>query len=82
GAFHLAMNAGVHMVPIVLRNTGELWPKGTPIIHHGTVEVCVLPPIPTTGWTEEMLDAKVADVREQFESTLDNWPSGPPDPAP
>jgi len=80
GAFHLAMNAGVPMVPIVLRNTGELWPRGSSIIHHGVVDVCVLPPIDTSGWTASAIDEHVAAVRDRFEATLDDWPTDPPDP--
>ncbi len=81
GAFHLAMNAGVPIVPIVLRNTGELWPKGQMLVHHGIVDVCVLPPIPTVGWVPEAIDRHVAGVRARFEATLDDWPQGPPDKA-
>ncbi|MEN0067740.1 MAG: HAD-IB family hydrolase [Myxococcota bacterium] len=76
GGFHLAMDAGVPIVPIVLRNTGELWPKGQVLVHPGTVDVCVLPPISTADWKRENLDAHIAEVRAQFEQTLENWPIG------
>ena len=47
GAFHVAMQAGVPIVPIVIRNSGELMWRGARTIHSGTVQVAVLPPIPT-----------------------------------
>ena len=50
GAFHVAMQAGVPIVPIVIRNSGELMWRGAATIHAGTVQVAVLPPVPTTGW--------------------------------
>ena len=43
GAFHLAMQAGVPVVPLVFRNTGELMSRNAMIIHPGVVQVAVLP---------------------------------------
>jgi hypothetical protein len=37
------------------------------------VDVKVLPPIPTSGWTVRRLDQHVASVRQQFLDTLENW---------
>lgn len=76
GGFHLAMRAGVPMVPIVLRNAGELNWRRSPIIHPGTVEAAVLDPVPTTDWTPDNLDDQVAQVRDLFVSTLAEWPGG------
>jgi len=80
GAFHVAMEAGVPIVPIVIRNSGELMWRGAKIIHSGTVQVAVLPPVPTDGWVAADLDAHVRQVRGQYLATLANWPtsgSGP-----
>jgi HAD superfamily hydrolase (TIGR01490 family) len=73
GAFHVAMQAGVPIVPIVLRNAGELMWRGATTIQSGTVQVRVLPPIPTDGWTVDELDDRVAEIREQYAETLANW---------
>jgi HAD superfamily hydrolase (TIGR01490 family) len=73
GAFHVAMQAGVPVVPVVIRNAGELMWRGATTIHSGTVQVRVLPPIPTDGWTTEELDERVAEVRGQYLETLANW---------
>jgi putative phosphoserine phosphatase / 1-acylglycerol-3-phosphate O-acyltransferase len=75
GAFHLAMQAGVPMVPIVIRNAGELMWRRSMVINPGTVDVAVLEPIPAGHWTVEDLDARVAEVRQLFVDTLDNWPA-------
>jgi putative phosphoserine phosphatase / 1-acylglycerol-3-phosphate O-acyltransferase len=74
GAFHLAAQAGVPVVPVVLRNTGELMWRRSLTVAPGTVEVCVLDPV--SGWDPETLDQQVADLREQFVRTLDEWPLG------
>ena len=75
GAFHVAMQAGVPIVPIVIRNSGELMWRGATTIHAGTVQVAVLPPVPTTGWTVAELDEHVRQVRGQYLATLANWPA-------
>ena len=41
GAFHLAMQAGVPMVPVVIRNAGEVLPAHSVFIAKGTVDVAV-----------------------------------------
>jgi putative phosphoserine phosphatase / 1-acylglycerol-3-phosphate O-acyltransferase len=74
GAFHMAIQAGVPIVPIVLRNAGELMWRQSMVVNPGTVEVAVLEPIPTDDWTVETLDQKVAQVRQLFADTLDKWP--------
>ncbi len=75
GAFHVAMQAGVPIVPIVIRNSGELMWRGATTIHSGTVQVAVLPPVPTTGWVAGDLDSYVHQVRGQYLATLANWPT-------
>jgi HAD-superfamily subfamily IB hydrolase, TIGR01490 len=73
GAFHVAMQAGVPIVPIVIRNAGELMWRGATTIREGTVQVSVLPPVPTDGWQIADLDRHVAEVREMFRRTLEDW---------
>jgi 1-acyl-sn-glycerol-3-phosphate acyltransferase len=68
------MQAGVPLVPVVLRNAGQLMWRGQAVVHPGTLQVAVLPPIPTDGWRVAELDERVAEVREQFISTLEHWP--------
>ena len=71
GAFHLAMQAGVPVVPIVIRNSSDVQPKGDFLYHPGTVEVEVLPPVDTSKWTVATIDKHVADVRKMFLDALD-----------
>jgi putative phosphoserine phosphatase/1-acylglycerol-3-phosphate O-acyltransferase len=66
GAFHLAIQAGVPMVPVVIRNAGDVAPKGDFIFRPATVEVDVLPPVDTSDWTTETIDDHVRDVRNMF----------------
>jgi putative phosphoserine phosphatase/1-acylglycerol-3-phosphate O-acyltransferase len=70
GAFHLAMQAGVPIVPIVIHNAGDVAPKGDFVFRPATVEVDVLPPVDTSGWRAETIDRHVAQVRAMFSSVL------------
>ena len=74
GGFHLAMQAGVPIVPIVIRNSGELMWRNAKTARPGTVEVMVHEPISTTGWTKADLDATVEMVQKLYEDTLEEWP--------
>ncbi|MDH3959607.1 MAG: HAD-IB family hydrolase [Actinomycetota bacterium] len=75
GPFHMAMQAGVPIVPIVMRNCGEIMAAHSMAIHPGTVDVAVLPPIPTEDWTTEDLNEHVAEVRQMYLDTLADWPT-------
>lgn len=76
GAFHLAMQARVPVVPIVIRNAGELMWRRSKLVNPGTVQICVLDPIPTDGWSPQNISGHVDRVREMFVATLDKWPGG------
>ena len=76
GGFHLAAQAGVPIVPIVIRNAGEIMWRGAKTAKSGTIQVVVHPPIPTEGWTTDDIDGAVHDVRQLYLDTLDDWPTG------
>ena len=74
GAFRMAMEAGVPVVPMVLRNTGELMWRDSRVARSGTVEVVVHPPIHVAEWSLDELDKRVAAVRDLYVHTLEDWP--------
>ncbi len=75
GAFHMAMQAGVPIVPVVFRNAGELLGPHAKVVRPGTVDVCVLEPIDTSDWKVKDLNTIVTDVRQLFVDTLEQWPT-------
>jgi putative phosphoserine phosphatase/1-acylglycerol-3-phosphate O-acyltransferase len=81
GAFHLAREAGVPVVPIVIRNAGELMWRDALTVKPGTVQVTVLPPIDVSAWPADQIRAKTAEVQAMFADTLAHWPGGPQPPA-
>lgn len=66
GAFHMAMQANVPIVPMVIKNAHDAMPKGSMVIRPSTIQVTVLPPIPTDHWQKESLDEHIAVVRSMF----------------
>jgi len=70
GAFHLAMQAGVPIVPVVFRNVLDAFPKAATIVRPATIEAVVLPPVETTDWTVESLDEEIAEIRSRYLEVL------------
>jgi putative phosphoserine phosphatase/1-acylglycerol-3-phosphate O-acyltransferase len=70
GDFHLAMQAGVPIVPIVIRNAGDVAPKGDFVFRAATVEVEVLEPVDTSAWDVSTIDQHVDEVRGLFLQAL------------
>lgn len=70
GAFHLAMQAGVPIVPIVIHNALDVAPKGDFVFRAATVRVEVLQPVDTRKWRRESIDEHVAQVRGLFLKAL------------
>jgi len=70
GAFHLAMQAGVPIVPVVFRNVLDAFPKDASIVRPATIETVVLPPVETTDWTVEGLDEEIAEIRRGYLEVL------------
>ena len=77
GAFHLARQAGVPVVPIVIRNAGELMWRDSLTIKPGIVQVVVKDPIDVSQWDPDEMRERVAEVRQMYADTLARWPQGP-----
>jgi putative phosphoserine phosphatase/1-acylglycerol-3-phosphate O-acyltransferase len=74
GAFRMAMAARLPIVPIVIRNTHDLQPKGSRICRPGVVDVVVHTPIRVADWTVDELEERIAEVRQLYLETLADWP--------
>jgi putative phosphoserine phosphatase/1-acylglycerol-3-phosphate O-acyltransferase len=72
GAFHLAMKAGVPIVPIVIKNAYMAMPKGSKIFSPTHIEVVVLAPVDTSEWKPKNLDMYIEKVRNLYVKELEN----------
>ncbi len=76
GAFRLAMQAGVPIVPVVFRNVLDALPKGGIVVRPAVIEAVVLAPIDTSSWTLESLEHEVNKVRNLYVDILNDDPEG------
>jgi len=53
GAFYMAAQAGVPIVPVAIKNTDHLMGKGTGEARAGTIEMVMLPPLSTAGYSTD-----------------------------
>lgn len=70
GGFHLAMEAGVPIVPVALAGTRALMPRGSLRVKSGTVTVIIGAPIPTQGLTAQDRPALIQQVQGCIASML------------
>jgi len=71
GAFRLAMDGGVPLVPIAFHNAEIIQPAKGFVMNSGTVDVEVLEPIDVSKWTVKTLDKRIAEVHANFLSVLE-----------
>ena len=70
--FRIAADAGVPVVPIVIRDSAEALPGGALVVRSRSVNVEVLKPISTSAWTPRTLRHHIDAVHAQFEEVLDS----------
>ncbi|KAJ7650784.1 1-acyl-sn-glycerol-3-phosphate-acyltransferase [Roridomyces roridus] len=68
GAFHMAVQSGLPIVPVVCENYSHIYRAGC--FEPGIIKARVLPPIPTAGLGEEDVQALTTRVREQMLQVL------------
>ena len=71
GAFHLAMQGKVPIVPIVIKNAHDVMPRGSALLRPTVVEVVVKKPIPTVGWNKQNINKHIEKIRQIFLDELD-----------
>ncbi len=77
GAFHLAQQAGVPLVPVVIHNALDALPNKSMIIRPAEVKVTVLEPVTTEGWTRKNIAPETRKMREKFLKVLDELGARP-----
>src|ERR671939_420822 len=71
GAFYMAIEAGVAVVPVAIKNTDALMGKGTGEARAGTIEMVLLPPVGTAGLsTDEDVERLINQVHTSIAEEL------------
>lgn len=73
GAFHLALQTGADIIPVAFKNTDRLMGKKTGVLHPGTIEMVLLPPLRTEGL--ELMDT-LRETREAIATEMAADPTG------
>ena len=71
GGFFLALAAQSPIVPISIRGTYELMPKGRFFVKKGTIEVVFHPPVPVHDYDRDNLAGLIEEVRGSIQSGLE-----------
>jgi 1-acyl-sn-glycerol-3-phosphate acyltransferase len=71
GPFHLALEAGVPVVPVAISGSGKTLPPGTVRICPGVVTVRFAPPVDPQPYLPDDLEGLMAAVREAIARRLD-----------
>jgi len=70
GGFFLALACGAPIVPVTIRGTYELMPRGTWLIRKGRVQIAFHEPVPVTGYTQETMAELMERVKGAVSSAL------------
>jgi 1-acyl-sn-glycerol-3-phosphate acyltransferase len=79
GFVHLAIAAGVPVVPVVVHGAHLNWEKGTFRFRPMQLEIEILAPVDTTAWREETADLHAQEVHDLIAARLhaDQKPAAP-----
>ncbi|KAF6072460.1 hypothetical protein FOB64_000499 [Candida albicans] len=71
GAFHLARQAGIPIIPVVVSNTSTIFNSKRKIFNTGEINIEVLPPVSTSDWeTHEDVTNACNNIRDDMIKTL------------
>ncbi len=68
GGFMLASQLGLPILPLAIKGSGELQPKGRIAIRPGTITLTFSPPIPSPPWREEGVE--LTEVMEKTRQAI------------
>ncbi len=70
GAFMMAIDAGVPIVPVTISGSSRIMPKGEIRIEPSTIHITVHDPIPTDAYTKDNIDELMELTRAKIYSAL------------
>lgn len=73
GFVHLAVATRLPVVPVVIHGAPRRWPARTFDLHPGTLQVEVLEPIATDGWSGDRAAEHAEQVHAVFAARLPEW---------
>ncbi|MEI2765403.1 MAG: HAD-IB family hydrolase [Dermatophilaceae bacterium] len=74
GAFYLAREAQVPVIPIVVRNSGQIMWRDNKTARPGRIEVAVKEPFRVEGTGQQPIDRATALMHRLYVDSLESWP--------
>ncbi len=66
GAFHIALENNIPILPVVIAGTGDIWPRGKKFMTSGKAIINTLEPIDMSKHTKETIDQLVEETYEKM----------------
>ena len=66
GAFHIALENNVPILPVVIAGTGDIWPRGSKFMKSGKAIINTLDPIDISKYTKDSIDELVLETQEKM----------------
>ena len=66
GAFHIALDNNIPILPVVIAGTGDIWPRGEKFMTSGKAIINTLEPIDISKYTKETIDQLVEETYEKM----------------
>jgi 1-acyl-sn-glycerol-3-phosphate acyltransferase len=70
GLYHLAVETGLPIVPVVVSGAHHSWPKGQQVLRAVPIDMEVLPALDTSHWAARPVDEVLAELRDLFAAHL------------
>jgi len=71
GAFHIAFDNQVPILPVVIAGTGEIWPRGSKFMKSGNAIIKTLEPINISEYKKEDIEDLVAETFNKMKTTYE-----------
>ncbi len=66
GAFHIALENNIPILPVVIAGTGDIWPRGKKFMTSGKAIINTLEPIDISKYTKETIDQLVDETYDKM----------------
>ena len=71
GAFHIALENKVPILPVVIAGTGDIWPRGSKFLTSGKAMIKTLEPIDITKYTKDSIDQLTKDTHKNMKKVYE-----------
>ena len=71
GAFHIALDNNVPILPVVIAGTSDIWPRGRNFLSSGKAMIKTLEPIDMTNYTKDTIDQLTKDTHKKMKKVYE-----------